>query len=149
MAEINSRNIFLYNKLKWYYLDMEYKYRKVLAVSFLIFFSAIIPLSAATAETASALPVTEVTDASLPGEVVKDGTILGTDIHAVFYEKYAEISAGTVEETMAFIADFAVAFDIPTEGVQYLILNNGTCRVPYLGLTINEAIAFFDGALDA
>ena len=37
-----------------------------------------------------------------------------------------------------------IGYDIDTEGLCYLILNSGWCRLPYMGLTADEALSFFE-----
>lgn len=110
-----------------------------LVFGIVLLFSALLPVAASGTDSPS--PSDTVSGS---GNALWKGNIIGYDIEAEFFERYAEVSAGSLEETEAFIADFVDAYDIDTEGLCYLILNSGWCRLPYMGLTVDEALSFFE-----
>lgn len=110
----------------------------VLVFGIVLLFSALLPVAASETDSTSSSDTV-----STDGNAVWKGNIIGYDIEAEFYERYVEVSAGSLEETEAFIADLISAYDIDTEGLCYLILNSGWCRLPYMGLTADEALSFF------
>ena len=110
-----------------------------LVFGIVLLFFALLPVAASGTDIPSSSDTV-----SGSGNALWKGNIIGYDIEAEFFKRYAEVSAGSLEETEAFIADFVSAYDIDTEGLCYLILNSGWCRLPYMGLTADEALSFFE-----
>ena len=119
--------------------DTTKKRAMALVFGIVLLFSALLPVAASGTDSPSSSDTV-----NAAGSAVWKGNIIGYDIEAEFFERYAEVSAGSLEETEAFIADFVSAYDIDTEGLCYLILNSGWCRLPYMGLTADEALSFFE-----